>query len=86
MKTLFINSCIREDDSRTYKLALAFIEKLNERHPKVIIDEIRLMDLDLKPYLYSDIKRRDELISKNEFNDPMFKYAIEPLMIKIIRF
>ena len=75
MKTLFINSCIREDDSRTYKLALAFIEKLNERHPKAIIDEIRLMDLDLKPYLYSDIKRRDELISKNEFNDPMFKYA-----------
>jgi len=75
VKVLFVNSCIRNEDSRTYSLAKAFIEKLYKIHPEMELEEIKLADLDLKPLYYDDIKRRDELINNNEFNDPMFKYA-----------
>ena len=77
MKVLFINCCIREEESRTLKLALAFIEKLKEIHPNMELKEIKLIDENLKPYLYEDIKKRDELIAKSDFNNDMFKYANE---------
>ena len=75
MKALFINCCIREEESRTLVLAKAFIEKLQDKYPKLVVDELRLMDEELKPLLYDDIKKRDKLIASNSFNDEMFKYA-----------
>ena len=65
VKVLFVNSCIRNEDSRTYSLAKAFIEKLYKIHSKMELEEIKLADLDLKPLYYDDIKRRDELINNN---------------------
>lgn len=75
MNVLFVNSCVRKNDSRTNKLANEFIKKLYNKNPNIKLNEITLMDEDLKPLLYDDIKKRDELIFKNSFDDNMFKYA-----------
>ena len=77
MKALFINSCIRGEESRTLYLANSFINKLKLKNPDLVINEVDLAKEDLKPLKYDDIKKRDELISKKAFNYKMFKYANE---------
>lgn len=77
MKLLFINCCIRDKESRTYYLANEFINKFKNMHKNVEIKEIKLYDMDLKPLLYNDIKLRDELISNNNFDNPIFELAKE---------
>ena len=77
MKVLFVNACIRNKESRTLRLAKAFIDKLEKKEPKAIISETKLYEENLKPLLNSDIKKRDGFVSKKDFSDQMFRWAKE---------
>lgn len=66
---LFINACIREN-SRTYKIARALIEKIGG-----IFDEVNLAEENLKPLDRETLERRTSLIAKGDYADPMFRYA-----------
>ena len=58
-KLLFVNACIREN-SRTEKLSRQYLNKMEKDYQ---IEEIRLLDLELKPFDAEMLKQRDEDIS-----------------------
>ena len=66
---LFINACVRKE-SRTGKLADQLLLKLGNSYEEVCPHQISFPVADEK-YL----NKRDELISKQEFDDPMFDLA-----------
>ncbi|UWP58452.1 FMN-dependent NADH-azoreductase [Ruminococcus gauvreauii] len=77
MNVLFINSCMREGQSRTLKIAQAFLEELKSRNPQMIITEKNLMDIN-PPYMTREsFGKRNELIGKKEYAHPMFDLAHE---------
>jgi len=75
MKLLFINCCIRENDSRTLKNYKYFINKYKNKYNDITIKELKLYNEKIHPLLKDDIKRRELLIKNKLFNDSMFKYA-----------
>lgn len=75
MNILYINCCIRDKESRTNYIASNFIKKLLNKYNNAKLTEIKLYEINLSPLLYSDIKFRDELISKNDLNNDYFKLA-----------
>ncbi|MCH1982235.1 NAD(P)H-dependent oxidoreductase [Ruminococcus sp. OA3] len=77
MNILFINSCMREEQSRTLKIAQAFLDGLKSGSPGTVITEKNLMDLK-PPYLTREsLKERNELIEKKDYSHPMFDLAHE---------
>lgn len=75
MNILYINCCIRNNDSRTNYIASNFINKLLNKYKNAKIYELKLYELNLAPLLYKDIKYRDELIAKNDLENDYFKLA-----------
>ena len=67
--TLFINACVREE-SRTKILADSVLSKYNDP-----VTELRLEDVNFEPTTEEYLLRRDELIAKEKFDDPMFDLA-----------
>ena len=51
MKFLFVNACIRGEDSRTYQLCRDYIEKFKEakKNEDWTLEEVNLNDMDLQP-------------------------------------
>ena len=66
---LFINACVRHG-SRTKKLAERLLSRMKEPFEEVRLEEIRFPGAD-----EAFLARRDELISKGDFRDPMFDLA-----------
>ncbi len=66
---LFVDACVRTH-SRTKRLAEALLAKLNEEAVHIALEEISFAVTD-EDYL----KKRDDLISKGEFDDDMFALA-----------
>lgn len=69
---LVIDSCIREEKSRTRKLYLDYLKDVKEEY-KILY----LTKLDIKPLTKDDIIKRDKLISEGKLNDEMFDLANE---------
>ncbi|WP_303837960.1 NAD(P)H-dependent oxidoreductase [Ruminococcus flavefaciens] len=67
---LFINACVRADQSRTLRLADLLLQQLNEP-----FTELNLSDIDFQPVDYSYIKTRDILLSEGNYDNPMFDLA-----------
>ena len=68
MKTLFVNACTRGNESRTYKLAQAYLEGMT-------YDEVTLADLNLVPYTQAMIEKRLQFQLAGDFSDPLFDLA-----------
>lgn len=66
---LYINACVKKD-SRTKRLAEALLSKMNDE-----IVEVRLEDIDFPVANEAFLNRRDALIEKADWNDPMFDLA-----------
>ena len=66
---LFINACVR-DDSRTEELARYLLSGTND-----IVQEIRLCEQTFPAADQSFLDKRNELISKECFSDPLFTAA-----------
>lgn len=72
-KCLYIDCCIRREESRTKKLADAFFESLDGYEIKHLV----LENENLKPLVGDFFFERQELLDKGELNHPRFKYAHE---------
>lgn len=73
-RLLFIDSCLRVEESRTKRIAEAFINELRRSNlfyiETVVIDRIPLVPLGLVEY-----KHRRRLLDEQKTNDPLFNYA-----------
>lgn len=75
---LFINACVRGEDSRTLALAQRLLERIREANSLDMtfqIEEIRLSTEHMLPLNYERLKRREELLAAGQTNDTMFDYA-----------
>lgn len=63
MKFLFVNACIRGEDSRTYQLCRDYIEKFKEakKNEDWTLEEVNLNDMDLQPLNKERLANRDRL-------------------------
>lgn len=73
---LFIDCCIRGEQSRTRKLAEAFLGALSRR-ADVSIERLTLMDEPLVPFQGGFFWQRERLIEAGALDHPRFRYAHE---------
>ena len=66
---LYINACVRKE-SRTKRLADEVIKKLEGE-----VQEVKLSDITFPSTDEEFLKKRDSLIAKEEWSDPMFDLA-----------
>ena len=73
MKTLlYVDCCIRREQSRTRKLAEAFLGNLPEGWQ---VEKVVLMDEPLLPLMEGGFAQRDELLQRGDFTHRRFDYA-----------
>lgn len=77
MKFLFVNACIRGEDSRTYQLCRDYIEKFKEakKNEDWTLEEVNLNDMDLQPLNKERLANRDRLAREKKFTDQEFDLA-----------
>ncbi|WMI80102.1 FMN-dependent NADH-azoreductase [Anaerotignum sp. MB30-C6] len=73
-KVLFVNCCIRREESRTKKLADFFLNEL-EQSGSYEIKELCLMDEGMPYMSEGNFHQRDALLAKKDFSHPRFYYA-----------
>ena len=71
---LYIDCCIRGEQSRTRKLADAFLFALSQR-ADVAVDRLTLMDEPLVPFQNGFFWQREHLLETGELDHPRFRYA-----------
>ena len=71
---LYIDCCIRGEQSRTKKLAEAFLAELGKRE-NISIERLTLMDEPLIPFSNGFFWQREHLLETGELNHPRFRYA-----------
>lgn len=72
-KALYVDCCIRGEESRTAKLAKSFLDNLQGYE----IKHLDLMKENLQPLTGDFFKQRQALLDKGEYDHPRFKYAHE---------
>lgn len=72
-KVLFVNCCIRRDNSRTLELARHFLEALDK--DKYEVEELCLMDEPLEYFKDGFFEQRERLLADKKFDHPRFRYA-----------
>lgn len=76
-KVLFVNACVREEKSRTLKLARAFLEAYVQRHPEDSVTERNLMKERLEPLYPETLAQQAVMEQAKQFDHPMFAIARE---------
>lgn len=71
-QALYIDCCVRREDSRTAKLAEAFLHALPEEYAVTRID---LMTEGLQPLMTDSLRVRDALLAVGKRDHPRFRYA-----------
>jgi len=74
VKVLYIDCCIRREQSRTRLLAEAFLETL-QAQGGYEIDRLCLMDEPLTPLTEGFFAQREQLLAENKRDHPRFRYA-----------
>ena len=74
-KLLFLDACIRGEDSRTRQLCETYLETYLEKNPDTQVISVSLIDQDIAPLTYERIKERDGYIAAKDFDHPMFDLA-----------
>jgi len=75
-KLLFLNACINRDTSRTLQLANALILLL-QKSDNFEITELILEDENIPAVLSKQLKERNELLKKGDYNNDTFRLAIQ---------
>ena len=73
-QALYIDCCIRGEQSRTKRLAEAFLAAYGARED-VAITRLTLMDEPLIPFSNGFFWQREGLLERGELNHPRFRYA-----------
>ena len=71
-QALYIDCCVRREESRTAKLAEAFLQALPEEYTVTRID---LMTEGLQPLMTDSLRDRDALLAAGQRQHPRFRYA-----------
>ncbi len=69
MGILFINACLRGEESRTHELCRTYLEDLPD------VTEVDLSQLRLQPFYKDEVDRRAQLELAGEYDDPIFNLA-----------
>lgn len=72
---LYIDACVREERSRTRKLAERFLCGYERNHPGETITRIDLTKMELAPQTPEVLKERDALWAAGRLDHPMFDAA-----------
>ena len=75
MNILFVNACIREEESRTLTLCSKLLKRLEKQYPMAAIQEVRLSDLKLKPLDRKTLEVRDRMLSMDDKDSSLFEPA-----------
>ena len=75
MKVLFVNGCVRGENSRTLRLCRTALEQIRAALEGVEIEELELDREDLLPLHSGTLALRGSLEEAGEFDHPMFRYA-----------
>lgn len=72
-KVLFVNCCIRRENSRSLKIANGFLNALDK--DKYEVEELCLMEEPLEYFKDSFFEQRERLLADKKFDHPRFRYA-----------
>lgn len=77
MKILFVNACMRGDDSRTLRLCNAFLNRIKERvaEAEIIVHDLRAMEL--KSVDQSVLDMKEPLCDQQAWEHPLFAPALD---------
>ncbi|MBR4410673.1 MAG: NAD(P)H-dependent oxidoreductase [Firmicutes bacterium] len=75
MKVLFVNACMRGEKSRTLTLCRDYLQKLKEKYPEAVMEEVDLNQLEIELQTGDVLEHRDELRHADRFDDGMFDLA-----------
>lgn len=75
MKVLFVNCCIRGEDSRTLRLCRAALDEIASCFPQAQVEEVCLDKEELLPLHSDTLAQRHALEVAGKFDHPMFRYA-----------
>lgn len=75
MKVLFIDCCIRGEQSRTKKLCDEFIKRILTAHPDYELETLVLKEEKLYPYREEDVNRRNDILKLGIMDHAIFNYA-----------
>ncbi len=70
---LFVNACVRRENSRTLRLAKKLLGKLDEQDDQ--IETIDLTENTISPLTPELLKERESLAMSGDFSGPVFQYA-----------
>ena len=73
-KVLYIDCCIRRENSRSKELAEFFIDQL-EKTGKYNVERLCLMDEGLSYFSDGFFLQREALLAEGKFDHPRFRYA-----------
>ena len=82
-KILYINACVR-DNSRTDRLARAYLDMTKKNSEEILYKEIDINNLNLKPLNNDDIVKRDADIRNCKLDKEEYQYAKEFAQADII--
>ncbi|MCF0228700.1 MAG: NAD(P)H-dependent oxidoreductase [Parasporobacterium sp.] len=76
MKLLYIDACVRKE-SRTRRISDALLAMISEKYPEDVInvEKLILKDEDLHPLSEDGLDARTDLINRQAWDDPMFRYS-----------
>jgi FMN-dependent NADH-azoreductase len=74
-KLLYINACINKEDSRTDRLARAWIEKKLSTGEYQLQTVVLAEEKNLSPLLWTGLQNRQESIEQKDFSTPYFRFA-----------
>lgn len=75
MRLLFVDACVRGDESRTRMLAETFLETFQKANPAAQIETVDLPKRGLMPYNEEMLKERERLIDAGMFENALFDLA-----------
>ena len=75
MNLLFVNCCVRGEESRTLRLCRAALDEIGRKYDGVTVDELCLDGEDILPLNSTRLAARHSLEEAGQFDDPMFRYA-----------
>ncbi|XVG95422.1 NAD(P)H-dependent oxidoreductase [Eubacteriales bacterium KG127] len=79
IKILFVDACLRGNESRTGHVARHLLNELKKKWAglrlSLIVDYLYLDADKIQPFNNEKILKRNDLIAKGQFDNPMFEYA-----------
>ena len=77
MKLLFVNACIRGEQSRTLELCRDYLNKFKEakKDEDWVIEELDLGHMDIKPLDAQSLAQRDAYMKAGRIDAPMLSLA-----------